>query len=128
MLLGSNLNLAVLLSIRFAIHNTTEGFAIAAPLLSSNVKNLGKLILALGAIAGLPTSIGALILTNIPINQLVLLCSMSIAVASITYVVINISSLSLSKLKDGQVLFWVMFFTGFVIAYIIDTILTLIGV
>ncbi|MGC9136952.1 hypothetical protein [Caldivirga sp.] len=91
MLLSANLSLATLLS--FAIHNATEGFAIAAPLLSINggtIKDLRRIMLILGAIAGLPTSIGALILVNIPINRLAVVCSMAIAVASITYVIVNI--------------------------------------
>jgi len=131
MLLSANLSLATLLSIGFAIHNATEGFAIAAPLLSINggtIKDLRRIMLILGVIAGLPTSIGALILVNIPINRLAVVCSMAIAVASITYVIVNISSLSLSKLKGNLTLFWVMFFTGFVIAYALEVALALIGV
>ena len=55
------IELAVLLIIGFGLHNMTEGFGIAAPLVGSEVKVGAREILMLGLIGGGPTFLGTVV-------------------------------------------------------------------
>lgn len=129
-----DLGLALLLSIGFAIHNITEGFAISSPLLAVRLaeslpdggsihdsRRLATRLLILGAIAGLPTALGALVLSSIPPNELVLDVGMTAAAGSIIYAVFNMNLSALGQLKGDPVKFWISIFTGFLIAISVET-------
>lgn len=132
-----DLGLALLLSIGFAIHNITEGFAISSPLLAvklaeslpdggsiHNSRGLTTRLLILGAIAGLPTALGALVLSSIPPNDLVLDVGMTIAAGSIIYAVFNMNLSALGQLKGDPLKFWISIFMGFLIATLVETALS----
>jgi zinc transporter ZupT len=125
-----------LLSIWFAIHNVTEGFAISSPLLAVKLartlpngeqaiaitsRGLVTKLLILGLIAGGPTAVGALILSSAPLNELIIDVAMTSAAASIIYSVFNMNLSAMGHLKGDPVRFWFSIFLGFLIAIAVET-------
>ncbi|ABW02799.1 ZIP family metal transporter [Caldivirga maquilingensis] len=136
----TNLGLAALLSIGFAVHNATEGFAISAPLLASRVindsgdtdakypLNLPRRLLVLGAVAGLPTTIGALALSAVKPNELLIMNALAVSSASIIYATFNVSISALGQLKEEPFKFWLGIFLGVVLAILVETILAILNI
>ena len=82
------LALGAFLVVGFAIHNTTEGFAIVAPLTRER-PSLGRL-LGLGAIAGAPAILGALIGATISNDELSVFL-LGVGVGAIVQVIVQIT-------------------------------------
>jgi len=132
----ANLGLASLLSVGFAIHNATEGFAIAAPLLAMRIINDGgvdlgglwRRLLVLGAVAGLPTTVGALVLSSVNPSELLMMNALAVSAASIIYAVFNVNISALGQLRGEPIKFWVGIFLGIAIAILVETALAILNI
>ncbi|MEM3185860.1 MAG: ZIP family metal transporter [Conexivisphaerales archaeon] len=112
------ISLAILLVIGFALHNSTEGFGIVAPLLSSSQSKTSWLFLfKMGLIGGGPTIIGSMIGFFV-INRIMYVALMSAASGAILFVVLQLYGAGKAFKSDRALGSGV--FIGFVIAFITD--------
>lgn len=89
--------LGTLLLIGAALHNTLEGFGIAATLTGRHLT--GKRLLGLGLLAGAPTALGVL-LGGVWVNPLVELLCLSVSTGSLVYVIRELLRLRFQTLSD----------------------------
>ncbi len=119
---AGNVGLAVMFVIGFALHNGTEGFGIVAPLTGQR-PSWGFLAI-LGLIGGGPTFVGTLVGQRF-INETVSIAFLGLAAGSILYVVIEL--LAVARKADLKVITTWGIFTGLVLGFATDAVLTVAG-
>jgi ZIP family zinc transporter len=127
---GSEIGLATLLVIGFALHNATEGFGIVAPLAADAEKDPAdrpswRLLLMLAAIGGGPTFIGTAVghtSTSEPLSVVFL----TLAAGSIVYVIVQL--LAIAGRSTRKDLIYAGVLLGLLAGFLTDAIVTAAGV
>ena len=127
----SEIALATLLVIGFALHNATEGFGIVAPL-AGEVTEDGRrslpswsFLLAMGAIGGGPTFVGTAV-GHAFTSQALSVVFLSLAAGSILYVVIQLTGVAAKNKRMD--LFAYGLLIGIILGFLTDAIVTAAGV
>ena len=118
-------SLAVLLVIGFALHNATEGFGIVAPLTSEQEMPSWGFLLAMGAIAGLPTFVGTVV-GQAWTNQNLEIAFLALAAGSILYVVVQLLRVAAKLDHDQMHVMWGLF-AGIVLGFGTELVLVAAG-
>ena len=118
------ISLAVLLVIGFALHNGTEGFGIVAPLAADGDRPGWGFLLAMGLIGGGPTFLGTAVGHQFT-NDGLSIVFLTLAAGSILYVVLQLVILAGKSARRRAL--YVGVFTGLVVGFLTDMIVTLGG-
>lgn len=100
--------LAVLLVVGFALHNATEGFGIVAPLTSEQEVPSWGFLLAMGAVAGVPTFLGTVVgqtWTDVTLE----IGFLALAAGSILFVVVQLLRVAVRLDHDPVHVLWGLF-------------------
>lgn len=121
---AGELSLAILLVIGFGAHNATEGFGIVAPLAAAGQRpSWGRLAL-LGLIGGGPTFLGTLVGEQVT-SPVLGVAFLALAAGSILYVVIEL--LAVARSTGFKVIITWAIFSGLVLGFVTDAIVTAAG-
>jgi ZIP family zinc transporter len=126
-LIEAELAMAYLFTAGFAIHNATEGFAVMAPLLRSRPdrRTLAKVILALPALAGLPTLLGVAVYYLGGLGKIWISFLNTVAAASIVFAMIKVNLSAASDLGGFNRWFWAALFAGTSFTYTLESVIVL---
>ena len=116
------ISLATVLIIGFGLHNMTEGFGIAGPLTTESVS--WKFVGLAGLIGGGPTFLGTL-LGMVYQSDYLFILFLALAAGSILYVIVELLAVAKRNTKP-EVIMWGLF-TGFLLGYLTDLLLTFAG-
>jgi ZIP family zinc transporter len=117
----SEIALATLLVIGFALHNATEGFGIVAPLAGDDERPGWGFLLAMGLIGGGPTVVGTAIGRQFTSDALSVVF-LSLAAGSILYVVVQLIGVGL-KSAYRDLLYWGVL-AGLAAGFVTDAVVT----
>ncbi|MFO1538485.1 MAG: ZIP family metal transporter [Actinomycetota bacterium] len=100
--------LAVLLVVGFALHNATEGFGIVAPLTSEQEVPSWGFLVAMGAVAGVPTFLGTVV-GQTWTATLLEIGFLALAAGSILFVVVQLLRVAVRLDHDPVHVLWGLF-------------------
>jgi ZIP family zinc transporter len=114
--------LSLLLVIGFGLHNGTEGFGIVGAAGKTPIS--WRDVLALGAIAGVPTCVGTF-LSGQGLSPYFSICFFTLAAGSLLYVILSLTVISYTATRRRQVA--VGMFAGISFMYVTAMVLTLVS-